>query len=442
MTTVTYPGETTWEINLRRLNALLGPYIGLMFALRKIQWFLILEKDPLKRACRGEVLCQVVRTKEWVPVEGTTVFARLTGYENYQTDAALTHSPVTLLCHLRFLQQTQSGPAPVMVTKEKKLHLVQGLSLSTLPKGYGILRCQGIPALRIKDLHSKTNIHSDHRMIESTLGLLQIMFATISLYRARGGQFERFGVAAFSFTVLPFAVMSFANLIASLVSINYPYLYLVESPEMEEAMKRDAIFDNTVGRLEIKDYQDQNLEKISFERIDGVLKLYRFIGETKIYLGDTMSEALSMSTNKKTDEGKIIIDVEIPSHVLAEEERPTNSIRSQLWDKLGLIIAVPVGLILFITPSIIVWAFSRYQPAQSSLMERIGLLTWFYAQQFSLLFLLAWNYTFQVDTALQAPERYSKVLEHGLGWTLRAIGLWGYVLVVLQILEFGVCVEV
>jgi len=72
-TCVQFPEETTREINRRRFDALLAPYIGLMYALRKIQWCLILETDPMRRACHAEALCQIVRTKNWKPVNGSSI---------------------------------------------------------------------------------------------------------------------------------------------------------------------------------------------------------------------------------------------------------------------------------------------------------------------------------------------------------------------------------
>ena len=100
-TAVSFPGESTWELNTRRLDSLLVPYIGLMFALRKIQWFLVLEKDPLKRACRAEALCQIVRTKEWRPKEGSIVFARVSSHLQQEiTMRYIVNSHPHTPCHL------------------------------------------------------------------------------------------------------------------------------------------------------------------------------------------------------------------------------------------------------------------------------------------------------------------------------------------------------
>ena len=136
------------------------------------------------------------------------------------------------------------------------------------------------------------------------------------------------------------------------------------------------------------------------------------------------------------------IEITFLSHVPFAEHTPIPPFGAQLRDKFGLIIATVVGLSLFMTPSLIIWAVTGYQAAQSSILERTGLLLWLYSHQFSLLFLMAWNAVFQVDHALRAPAKYSRVLYHVMGWSLRAIGLFGYVLVVLQVLDFGICLEV
>lgn len=74
-TVVRFAGETTRELNWRRSDALLAPFIGLMYAFRKIQWLLVFERDPLRRACRGEALCQIIRTSAWLPWDGCIVKA-------------------------------------------------------------------------------------------------------------------------------------------------------------------------------------------------------------------------------------------------------------------------------------------------------------------------------------------------------------------------------
>jgi hypothetical protein len=125
-----------------------------------------------------------------------------------------------------------------------------------------------------------------------------------------------------------------------------------------------------------------------------------------------------------------------------EEEKPGLSVGHFLREHLGLLLVIPIGVLLFSTPSITIRLLTSYNPGKSMLLERLIVLLWLFVQQFSLLFLLGWNLAFRVEHALRAPQPYSRILELVLGCTLRAIGIAGYVCVVWQFKRFGVCIQV
>ncbi|KAF7597203.1 hypothetical protein BBP40_009543 [Aspergillus hancockii] len=85
--------------------------------------------------------------------------------------------------------------------------------------------------------------------IKALISLLQLLWSIASLYRARGNQIDIYGYAAFGLTVAPYTVMAFVNLVSNLVAVDYPKLYLVESPIMREAIDRGGLFSGTVGAL-------------------------------------------------------------------------------------------------------------------------------------------------------------------------------------------------
>lgn len=58
--------------------------------------------------------------------------------------------------------------------------------------------------------------------------IFQIIFSAKELYDAQGTQVERYGYAAYSFTVTPYLLMSFLNFLAMICEPQYPTLYLVE----------------------------------------------------------------------------------------------------------------------------------------------------------------------------------------------------------------------
>jgi hypothetical protein len=168
-----------------------------------------------------------------------------------------------------------------MITSNK-LHLVEGIVLDSLPQGYGIQRCQGTPTLQIQQRRTDTKVAGEHRTAESVIALAQIIFATVSLYRSRGDQFTRYGFAAFSLTVLPFAVMSFANLVANILSLDYTKLYLVETLELLEAQQRGTIVTGVVGRLQT---EMRPTSEVSFKREGNTLLAWRKVNSKLVYLG-------------------------------------------------------------------------------------------------------------------------------------------------------------
>ena len=62
-------------------------------------------------------------------------------------------------------------------------------------------------------------------------------------------QVDRYGYAAFGLTVVPYIVMSLVNLAVHLVTPNYSTMYLVHSPEMDEAIDRGGVFEGQVGKV-------------------------------------------------------------------------------------------------------------------------------------------------------------------------------------------------
>jgi hypothetical protein len=79
-----------------------------------------------------------------------------------------------------------------------------------------------------------------------------VLYASYTLYKTRGDQLNQYGYAAFGFTVIPYIIMSFVNLVGNLLTPDYSTLYLVSSLELEEAKSRkDARIDGVVGKVRV-----------------------------------------------------------------------------------------------------------------------------------------------------------------------------------------------
>jgi len=69
------------------------------------------------------------------------------------------------------------------------------------------------------------------------------------LHRIRGDQIAKYGYASFGLTVIPYAIMSFINLLANVLTPDYSSYCLVRSEVLKEA-KRRGKFNGIVGGLE------------------------------------------------------------------------------------------------------------------------------------------------------------------------------------------------
>ena len=91
------------------------------------------------------------------------------------------------------------------------------------------------------------------------VGIAQIIFASITIYRARGDQIEKYGYAAYGFSVYPYLLMSLANLIKLLVCGRYPYVYVLRTATLAEAERNGGVFSGAVGNLGVNHGEDDKV---------------------------------------------------------------------------------------------------------------------------------------------------------------------------------------
>lgn len=76
------------------------------------------------------------------------------------------------------------------------------------------------------------------------------MYASVTLYKAKGDQIERYGFAAFGLTVIPYLIVTLVNLIKGVITPEYLKAYLVHSAIMDEAKQCcGAKFEGIVGTI-------------------------------------------------------------------------------------------------------------------------------------------------------------------------------------------------
>ena len=94
-------------------------------------------------------------------------------------------------------------------------------------------------------------LSSNFNIPKTLIAIFQFIYASVSLYKTKGDQIEKYGFAAFGLTVVPYLFMSLVNLIGNVLTPDYPKVSLVHSEIMDEAMQcAGARFEGMVGTIE------------------------------------------------------------------------------------------------------------------------------------------------------------------------------------------------
>ena len=94
-------------------------------------------------------------------------------------------------------------------------------------------------------------LSSNLNIPKALIAIFQFIYASVTLYKTKGDQIERYGFAAFGLTVIPYLIMTLVNLIGNVITPEYPKAYLVHSAIMDEAKQcSSARFEGIVGTIE------------------------------------------------------------------------------------------------------------------------------------------------------------------------------------------------
>ena len=94
-------------------------------------------------------------------------------------------------------------------------------------------------------------LSSNLNIPKALIAIFQFIYASVTLYKTKGDQVERYGFAAFGLTVIPYLIMTLVNLIGNVITPEYPKAYLMHSTIMDEAKQcAGARFEGIVGTIE------------------------------------------------------------------------------------------------------------------------------------------------------------------------------------------------
>lgn len=374
------PGQPTMSLVLEMAVALLFPVSGCLKAMRAINRRAIFCKTPLATAVRAGAVCEVVRIMSWRPQPGETISMSL--YERLDNPWATTHSDNTAVSGTatghasRFRRPLDiSAESPIrwglecfLPAKGKnsmagrrvygKCDLPEGYALRLLPKDAPVT--PGTEA-------SLFALSTTSSFSQGFIAMLQLLFASYTLAKTDRNQLSRYGYAAYGLTVLPFLMMSFLNLLSSLLNPAYHYVYLIDSETLWEARLRGGSFEGMVGHLgEPAEAPSSFFVQFADAQIEGSIRVKP--------IDDRGKKAMDLMLGPLPDSGYTCD--------LADSGSIKALLTRQLWLTPGVASETQLrwqgvlALFLMWTPFAIVGVLSKFDSGASTVAERVFTMAW------------------------------------------------------------------
>lgn len=210
--------------------------------------------------------------------------------------------------------------------------------------------------------------------MQSLIAIFQAGSAGLTLYRSRGDQIQRYGYSAFGLTVVPYLVMSVLNLISQMATADYPSLYMVHSPEMDEARRHGGVFDGVIGSLVPADpsqahnpfYRVKTVVMGDDERILNLERIDRTqrAGETA---GKAAAESVVVRVGYGQKGARIGVRWVAPFKL---HDDPTTGIRK------GILCFIILPVLLGSISLLVVGCFSHFTKGNSTHSQRAWIMSW------------------------------------------------------------------
>ncbi|KAL6892437.1 hypothetical protein HDV57DRAFT_482018 [Trichoderma longibrachiatum] len=292
------PGQNSASIIQYILFALVLPGAGVSRAVRAISRHAITErKNPLKRAARAGALCMVLKKPEngryatllRLQMEGRERLAKI---QPGQTEKKTTKTKAEQLT-ISFIRKLVEVSVDVYVALERGAAQDDMDSMSEVFFTPSSHSPWWNPSDGYAPVPLATSIHGEHWLSDDStyylamvppeasmsfafdtdkdggnqepstqpsaviassynlpklfIGLIQAIWAVITIYRTRGDQIEQYGYAAFGLTVAPYATMSILNSLANMLNPDYPSMFLIRTPAMGKAEEeREGFFKGAI----------------------------------------------------------------------------------------------------------------------------------------------------------------------------------------------------
>lgn len=223
------------------------------------------------------------------------------------------------------------------------------------------------------------NISSSYSFSKGLIAIFQTIYASITLYRTRGDQLQRYGYAAFGFTVAPYLVMSLINLASNIFRPDYDTIYLLASEILEEASHRGgARFGGMVGSIAAADPEpgDEEISDATFQIGDDGRIFVEINSRNPLLLdgreaireaSQTKEVFIENKNSRSATENSFLPNIILPScssHLRIDS----------LIGRLNFIFNA--SLLVGSLPFIIIGLLSHYDQGQSTISQRVWTMLW------------------------------------------------------------------
>ncbi|KAF3769916.1 hypothetical protein M406DRAFT_66377 [Cryphonectria parasitica EP155] len=256
-TTISSPGQSLLATIVNILMALLFPSSGVVRGVMAIcSWAKFGKGGDLKTAARAGALCAVVPTH--IKKEGDGSDSQPRGRTGLILEPGSSHDDFEMETVPGEAREREclnnSAPSeavssdPSAATAPIILEAKQGYELVTVPGSATFdddpqvsdettMRTKFKLWLKTQFRHRNIDpppvtVSSSYSFVKILISILQLCYASVTLYQTRGDQIERLGYAAFGLTAAQYAWMSFVNLLGNLVCPQYDTMFMVDSPEL------------------------------------------------------------------------------------------------------------------------------------------------------------------------------------------------------------------
>ena len=286
-----------------------------------------------------------------------------------------------------------------------------------------------------RDICPEVELSSNYNLAKGLIAIFQTLYASATLYQTRGDQIQRYGYAAFGLTVAPYLIMSIVNLLSTVLTPDYPCLYLVRSEIMDEAARREgAKFEGMVATLRSDPRKVWHYVEFTIDEDD------------RMFIRNPRESITQRGLHDATD----VVQREITSLYRLYATTPPPERASDLGRQSYVIISespgfsndLPLstildgityfaGLIIGLSPIAINGGLSHFNAGHSTLAQRVWTMTWLaFGWYMGLAFHLIGSYY----------ECGSYDLLFSAIYSAPAIG--GFVVVAQMLKNYGRCVEI